>query len=108
MTLKAFLYLIVNFHIGIGTNFSPNDIYNPQPELACRPGHDLNYIDLVVAHKKLPCGSKIFLYNFRNKRYTLATVLDRGPKHASIDLGPAVTKALRSNGEELVFYIKIQ
>jgi len=107
--MKAFLYLLLNLHVGIATNFSPTDKFNPNPELYCRPGHDLNYTDLVVAHKHYPCGTKIFLYNPRNKRYSYATVQDRGRlRVATFDLSPAVTKALRANGMETIIYVPLE
>lgn len=48
-----------------------------------------------VAHKTLPCGTKLTLSNPRNGRSVVATVTDRGPYTiASLDLGPATYRAL--------------
>lgn len=48
-----------------------------------------------VAHRTLPCGSRVTLTNPHNGRSVVATVTDRGPgTSAKWDLGPAVTSAL--------------
>lgn len=56
-----------------------------------------------IAHRTLPCGTKLTLTNPRNGRSVVATVTDRGPfTRASLDLGPAVTSALNLNTSSYV------
>jgi rare lipoprotein A (peptidoglycan hydrolase) len=64
--------------------------------------------DVIVAHKSLPCGSKVFLYNLRTKRHVVAKVADRGPRHAAIDLSPRTAQILRANGMEKVMIIPLE
>lgn len=94
---------------GTGTVFSANDKYNPNPSLACKSGQILNDRDLVVAHRTLPCGSKVVVCNVRTERCTSATVLDRGPYGKTkgdytsvIDLSPGVASKIKHNGFEPV------
>lgn len=48
-----------------------------------------------IAHRTLPCGTKLKLSNPRNGRSVTATVTDRGPYTiAKLDLGPVVYRAL--------------
>ena len=48
-----------------------------------------------VAHRTLPCGTRLTIRNPRNGRQVAAVVGDRGPYTvASLDLGPAVYTAL--------------
>lgn len=56
-----------------------------------------------VAHRTLPCGTRLSLSNPRNGRSVVATVTDRGPyTNAKLDLGPAVTAALGLNTSSYV------
>lgn len=49
----------------------------------------------VVAHKSLPCGTRLMLTNPKNGRSVGAVVRDRGPyTSAKLDLGPGVYNAL--------------
>jgi hypothetical protein len=112
MTLAFFLWWLRLFggvQSALATNFSPvNDPQNLDPYGAC-VHRDLTVHDMGVASWKLPCRSRVVLYNPRTKRWTVAEVMDRGPGHKNgIDLAPAVTKALQANGKEwiLVFPIK--
>lgn len=69
--------------------------------LAC--GGVLDTKKLVVAHKSLPCGTRLKLMNPHNGLSTTAIVFDRGPyTSASLDLGPAVTAALKLNTSSYV------
>lgn len=97
--------ILLRAQVGLATNFSPvGDKWNPDPNLACYH-RDLRVTDMVIAHPTLPCKSKVFVYNIRTKRGVWARVGDRGPKRALLDLGPAVTKALRANGWEQVIMV---
>jgi hypothetical protein len=110
MKTEILLYLsslLLNLQVGMGTIFwAKGDRFNPDPNMACysRPLRD----DLlVVAHKTLPCRSKVLLINPRNKLHTIATVADRGPKRALIDLSRATAKALKHNGLEPIIVIPL-
>lgn len=102
--IQVLLSLLLNFKIGMATQFSSNDKWNPDPFLAClrRPLRDTT--DLVVAHRKLPCKSRLIIVNPRTGKSVIAIVGDRGPRRASIDLSPAVAKKLEFNGKEHVLF----
>lgn len=63
---------------------------------------------MVVAHPTLPCKSVVFLFNPRTKRWTKARVGDRGPRHAMVDLAPAVSRELRHNGYEKLVMMSVE
>ena len=106
-TLVGFLVLASRAHIGLGTNFAPTgDPWNPSPWAACLH-RDLTDRDLVIAHPTLPCGSRVLLVNLRNRRWCIARVGDRGPRHAMVDLAPAVTRWLRADGWEQLLMIPL-
>ncbi len=103
--LRVVISMLLGARVGIATNFSPEgDPWNPVAYAACLH-RDLRSTDLVVAHPKLPCKSRVYLYNLRNGRGVWARVGDRGPRHAMVDLAPATTRALRANGMESVIMI---
>jgi hypothetical protein len=64
--------------------------------MAC--GGRLDAVHLTVAHKTLPCGTRVQL-TYRG-RTIVAKVTDRGPYWGNrvFDLGPAVCRALRACG----------
>lgn len=68
--------------------------------MAC--GGSLTADDLTVAHKTLPCGTRV-TFRFRGHVVT-ATVRDRGPYVAgrTWDFGPAVARALHFDGLDVV------
>jgi hypothetical protein len=106
--IKMVLLTLSGAHVGLATNFSPvGDQWNPVPYAACLH-RDLRDSDRIVAHPTLPCGSKVYIYNIRNHRGTVASVGDRGPRHALVDLAPATTRALRANGWEQVVMIPLR
>lgn len=105
--LKLLLVFLIKAKVGIATTFSAADQYNPNPLLYCTNKLLDDEKDVVVAHKSLPCGSKIFLYNLRTKRHTIAKVADRGPRRATIDLSPRTARLLRANGMEKVIIVPI-
>lgn len=99
--------LFFSMQLGLATNFSyENDKFNPNPYAACLR-RDLRASDVVIAHRKLPCKSKVFIYSPRTGRWVVARVGDRGPRAADLDLAPATTKALRANGWEHILFIPI-
>lgn len=106
--LFAFLGLLLHAHVGTATTFwSQGDPANPNPLNYCsnRPLRDQ---DLVVAHPTLPCRSKVLLYNIRTRLWAVATVMDRGPRHALIDISKGVEKLIKSNGYEKVIMMAIK
>lgn len=107
MWLVWLLKLMSYANVGVATNFSPvDDPWNPVAYAACLH-RDLRTTDVIVAHPKLPCNSKVFLHNIRNGRSVVAIVGDRGPRHAMVDLAPATTKALHANGMEGVVMVPL-
>lgn len=81
--------------------------------------------DVGVAHRTLPCGSRLFVMNPRTRKLIYAIVIDRGPYGATlpngtwtlkryrrdpgkyrgcIDLTPGAARALGHNGFEPVDY----
>ena len=62
---------------------------------------------LGVAHKRLPCGSRVWLYCPRTGRSVVARVVDWGPLHAMVDLSRATSRALRHNGKEPIFLVPL-
>ena len=99
--------LLTTSSVGIATTFtSENDPGNPDPRLYCT-GKVLRDRDKVVAHPTLECGSKVFLYAPRTGRSVVATVADRGPRHALVDLSLGTARALRANGWEKVIMLPL-
>ncbi len=102
---QLLMSLLLRMQVGVATNFAPvDDPWNPVVYAACLH-RDLRDTDLVVAHPTLPCQSRVYLYNIRNRRWVWARIGDRGPRHAMVDLAPATAKALRANGMEQVVMI---
>lgn len=102
-TLTKALIMILHLHVGIATTFSGNDPSNPDPRLYCT-NRIIDDKALIVAHPKFPCGSKVLIYSLRTKLTVVARVLDRGPRHASIDMSIGTTRAIRGNGMEPVVF----
>ena len=98
---------LVHVHVGLATTFSSVDRWNPDPFLAClrRPLDDEH--DLVIAHRTLPCRSRVLLCLPRTRRCVVAVVGDRGPVHADLDLAPAVRRRLRHSGREVVLFVPL-
>jgi rare lipoprotein A (peptidoglycan hydrolase) len=106
--LILLLSLLAHGHVGTGTVFgsSHRDRHNPNSRLACSH-EELDESASVVAHNTLPCRSQVLLFNPRTGRSTVATVMDRGPRHALIDMSPAVAAALSLNGKEPVLVVPL-
>ena len=95
------------FKTGIATSFGINDKYNPNEYAACLH-RNLRETDHVVAHRTLPCGSTLIVFNPRTNKMTRATVGDRGPRSALVDLGYPVAKAIGLNGYEKVVLVYVK
>lgn len=108
--MTELLYLIKLIFVakfGLATNFShQGDPWNPNPWAACLR-RDLRATDVVIAHRTLPCKSKVLIYAPRTGRWVVAKVGDRGPRTADLDLNTAVTKKLKANGWEWVVFAPI-
>ncbi len=110
--LPPHLSLAAQLRVLVATNFDvpDRDPWNPRGELACAPGRQLDRVTPVVAHRTLPCGSRVLLYAPRTGRSVIATVADRGPygrNRHGIDLSAATARALRANGEEAVLVVPL-
>jgi hypothetical protein len=102
--------------VGIATTFSSDDLYNPNNITACYPHKKLDDNALVIAHRSLPCNTKVVICNKRTDICTSARVVDRGPygltstraglRHTSIvDMTMGVAKKIHHNGfEEVVLF----
>jgi len=105
--LIQILFLKLFLQTGIGTTFSSVDKYNPNPHLACATNKVLKDTDLVIAHRELPCFTKVIVCNVRTEKCTSAIVKDRGTfgitgDHytAVVDMSLEVAKRIESNGFE--------
>lgn len=99
------LWTLLSFKSGIATTFSAeNDKWNPNPLYYCNNKKMNDKKDVTVAHPTLPCFSKVMIYNPRTQRTVVATVMDRGPRRAALDLSPKTARAIRSNGFEFVWF----
>jgi rare lipoprotein A (peptidoglycan hydrolase) len=103
------LSLLATGQVGTGTVFGSSrwDPMNPHSRLACEHREIDDNQDLVIAHNTLPCGQRVWLYNPRTGRATLARVADRGPRHALADLSPVVARRLAHNGREPVLLVAV-
>ena len=106
LVITLSLRLLTTAKFGVATNFSSVDPANPDPYAACLH-RDLRDSDMVVAHRTLPCNSKVWIYAPRTRRSVVARVGDRGPRRALLDLNVAVTKALKANGKEAVVMVAL-
>ena len=84
--------------------------------VACPPYHINPYKIMGIAHKTLPCGTKVEITNIRNGKKASAQVVDLGPcttvfcrtrmpariRKRSFDLLPMVERAIGSDGLALV------
>jgi hypothetical protein len=100
---------------GLGTVFSSKDVFNPNPTLACQPKKLLDDKSLTIAHRTLPCFSKVIVCNKRTEKCVQAVTRDRGPYGVTkntwtsiVDLSVGVQKAIGHNGFEPVFLIAPQ
>jgi len=103
--------LLLLFHAGLATTFSAHDPFNPSPLLGCPQRGRMRALDdehdVIVAHRTLPCDTRLWIYDPRTRRSVIARVADRGPVHAAIDLAPAVRRALRHSGRDIVFFVPL-
>ncbi len=104
--------------MGMSTQFYAIDPYNIDPHLAC--GGVLVDTMRVVAHRTLPCNTKLLVCNKDLSKCTKAVVKDRGPYgckakigkdcisyRSEIDLSKQVSIDIDHSGFEPVYYFGI-
>ena len=103
------LTAIYGAEVGIASSFNDSHV-------ACAPYRINPYKVMGIAHRTLPCGTKVEITNIRNGRKVNAQVVDLGPCTAAFcrtkmparirkrlfDILPMVEKAIGSNGLVLV------
>lgn len=103
----------ISYQIGNSYMFWPGgtDPGNPVSHGAC-VRRDLKLADHGIAHRTLPCKSKVLIVNLQNGRSTWAKVVDRGPygrnRHGFrgvVDLLPSVDRAIKARGNARVAVI---
>jgi len=111
---KLLLLHLMSAEIGMGYTFSASgDPWNPNPNAACLRRDMDDKRDVIVAHRTLPCRTRVFLYSVKTGRGLWATVGDRGPYGKTkrgeyrgiVDMSPVVNKRLRAKGKTLVVLI---
>ena len=108
--ILAAMTLFAGARVGIGTVFGSSswDRHNPHDVLACyRPRRIDDSRDRVVAHRTLPCRSRVLVCALRSGRCVEATVGDRGPRRALVDLSRLVADAIGHNGRESVLLVPL-
>lgn len=107
--IVAFMAILGSGQMQMATVFGSSswDAGNPHSRLACYHREIDDERDFVVAHNRMPCRTKVFLYNPRTGRSVVARVGDRGPRHADIDLSLPVARQLRHNGREWVVVVPL-
>lgn len=105
---SAMVYIFMNLSVGNATVFYSNDLSNPNPNLACYNRDLDDEKDLMVAHKTLPCKSKVLLVNLRNGKSVVARIGDRGPARSLVDLTALTAKILKHNGKEPVILLPLK
>ena len=91
LVLLLALSTAVHAETGIASHYSSKDRDQNGSKTACGPR--LRDSGLTMAHRRLPCGTRVRVTNHRNGRTVLVTVTDRGPfvrgRVADLSLGAA-------------------
>ncbi len=116
--LQFFLSALASLglHVEAGTAYqfsAQNDPQNPVANAACLKRDMVDSRDFIVAHRTLPCKSKVLIVNRDNGRHAVATVGDRGPYGKNrkgkfrgvVDLSPLVDRALKAKGTANVYVV---
>ena len=128
MIWKLLLTLLLHGRVCVASVFGyPGDQWAGGK--ACCIGRRVRPGDVGIAHRTLPCGTRVALMNPRTWRVIVAEVVDRGPYGARmadgtwglkmarrdpgrwrgcIDLTPAAAEALDHDGFERVIYTVIE
>jgi len=114
---KLFLQYILAAVLGVGVDDGVATIYGTPGDihaggnLACQPHRAVPQNEPLCAHRWLPCGTEVTVINLERHSVTQCTVADRGPFGADaesgrwrgmIDLTPAVAKAVKLDGKDMV------
>lgn len=113
------LSLITHVEVGMGYTFSAvGDPTNANPWAACLHRNMDDSRDRIIAHRTLPCGSKVIVYNLDNGRSIRTTIGERGPYgrrkvkgrpyRGAIDMSPLVNRDLRAGGEAHILLIGLK
>jgi rare lipoprotein A len=86
LVLLLALSSAVHAETGIASHYSTKDSDQNGSKTACGPR--LRDHGLTMAHRRLPCGTRVRVTNHHNGRSVLVTVTDRGP-FADLSLGAA-------------------
>ena len=109
-------HITPDLHVGRGTvfNHSHIDRHNPPGRFACDfprrrasqspASRRLESRGQIVAHRTLPCWSVLTVCSVASLRCSEATVGDRGPVRAAIDLLQPLADLLRHDGELVLFW----
>src|SRR5688572_7408230 len=105
--LVLLLSLLQSAQVGLGTVFGSSrwDRHNPHSRLACYH-REIDDREMVIAHNTLPCGARVWIFNPRTGKSALATVGDRGPRHAYADLSRGVANKIGHNGREDILLVR--
>jgi hypothetical protein len=118
MIAKFFIQFLLAAVFGIGVDDGyatlygdPGDLY-AGGDLACNQ-RPIPQDQPVCAHRWLPCGTQITLFNLEHDGRTTCIVADRGPYgvdrwgrwRGAIDLTPHVAKAIKLDGRDLVLML---
>lgn len=99
----------VRVEAGIATRFAAHgDLGNPRPWAACLRRNMRDSRDAIVAHRTLPCLTRVIVCLPRTGRCTKSIIGERGPYGrtgrrytAMVDLSPIVSRRLGHNGREM-------
>lgn len=118
MLLLACIAALLQFETGVAYRFSAkDDPGNPVAWAACLGRNMDDSRDAIIAHRTLPCGSKVLLYAPESDKWAVATVGDRGPWGRSkktgryrgvVDLSPIVDARLNTRGRGSVLIIPLK
>ena len=115
--LFAFVQWILGVEAGVGYTFSASgDLGNPNPNAACLHRDMDDARDVIIAHRTLPCRTRVYIYSVKTGRGLWAIVGDRGPYGKTksgkfrgiVDMSPVVNKRLKTKGRAAVLLFPAQ
>jgi hypothetical protein len=116
MLAKLFLQYVLATSLGVGVDEGWATVfgYPGDPHaggLAACNQRPIPQDELVCAHRWLPCGTEVVVFNLERPGVSTCVVTDRGPYGVNartgrwrgiIDLAPAASRAIRHDGRDLV------
>lgn len=125
--LEVLVYIFFNAEMCTATTFGFEGDRFQTEELYCKGVKSLDG-EIGIAHRTLPCNTKVILYNPRTQRSVQARVVDRGPYGAihngkwkikirksdpgtwrgCLDLTELASKKLKHNGFESILYLPLK